>query len=288
MPKGFHVVCLEPGADNPKKHTPPPEPEPPEGFVDNTVKVFRLNPDGSKGEFLGTMPPFPEGWDDPAKRKMTPGSGRRDKEEDEDMGRPKREAPPADELRRLYEKHNGKINRIARSLGTNWLRTKQWLIEAGIIEEQQTPEPKPAEAGNQEPVQESQEPAGDSVAQGAPFDEAAFNPDKPEITVKDVLQYELAQKEQHTLPQIWTESDKQLARKLKEDGLSMRQIADAMGFTYRQVKGFFERERAKQRKPNQNDVLSKYKVKWIRDVMLDDLDPGVQLRIVAAVQGLEI
>lgn len=26
MPKGFHVVCLEPGADNPKKHTPPPEP----------------------------------------------------------------------------------------------------------------------------------------------------------------------------------------------------------------------------------------------------------------------
>mgnify|MGYP000870199911 CR=1 FL=1 len=65
MPKGFHVVCLEPGADNPKKHSPVPAPEPPEGFVDNTVKVFRLNPDGSKGEFLGTMPAFPEGWDDP-------------------------------------------------------------------------------------------------------------------------------------------------------------------------------------------------------------------------------
>ena len=293
MPKGFHVVCLEPGADNPKKHTPPPEPEPPEppeGFVDNIVKVFRLNPDGSKGEFLGTMPAFPEGWDDPAKRKMTPGSGRRDKEEDEDMGRPKREAPPADELRRLYKKHNGKINRIARSLGTNWLRTKQWLIEAGIIEEQQTPEPKPAEAGNQEPVQESQEPAGDSVAQ-----------EEPEITVKDVLMCEAAQREQGFGPEddepipytvaasrTWTDEAKEQARKLKEDGLSMRQIADAMGFTYRQVKGFFERERAKQRKPNQNDVLSKYKVKWIRDVMLDDLDPGVQLRIVAAVQGLEI
>ena len=290
MPKGFHVVCLEPGADNPKKHTPPPEPEPPEGFVDNTVKVFRLNPDGSKGEFLGTMPAFPEGWDDPAKRKMTPGSGRRDKEEDEDMGRPKREAPPADELRRLYKKHNGKINRIARSLGTNWLRTKQWLIEAGIIEEQQTPEPKPAEAGNQEPVQESQEPAGDSVAQ-----------EEPEITVKDVLMCEAAQREQGFGPEddepipytvaasrTWTDEAKEQARKLKAEGLTMRQIAEEIGFTYRQVKGFFERERAKQRKPNQNDVLSKYKVKWIRDVMLDDLDPGVQLRIVAAVQGLEI
>lgn len=158
---GFHVVCLELGADNPKKHTPPPEPEPPEGFVDNTVYRYKLV-DG-KEVLIGTMEAFPEGWDDPAKRKMTPGSGRRDKEEDEDMGRPKREAPPADELRRLYEKHNGKINWIARSLGTNWLRTKQWLIEAGIIEEQQTPEPKPAEAGNQEPVQESQEPAEPSI-----------------------------------------------------------------------------------------------------------------------------
>lgn len=163
MKPDFYIDCLEPGADNPKEHAPVPAPEPPEGFVDNTVKVFRLNPDGSKGEFLGTMPAFPEGWDDPAKRKMTPGSGRRDKEEDEDMVRPKREAPPADELRRLYEKHNGKINRIARSLGTNWLRTKQWLIEAGIIEEQQTPEPEPAAAANQEPEQEKVESAEPSI-----------------------------------------------------------------------------------------------------------------------------
>ena len=240
------------------------------------------------------MPPFPEGWDDPAKRKMTRNlRQQKNIEEDEDMGRPKREAPPADELRRLYEKHNGKINRIARSLGTNWLRTKQWLIEAGIIEEQQTPEPKPAEAGNQEPEREEAESAGTSLTQ-----------EKPEFTVKDVnqkLQYELAQREQGFGPEddepipytvaasrTWTDEAKEQARKLKAEGLTMRQIAEEIGFTYRQVKGFFERERAKQRKPNQNDVLSKYKVKWIRDVMLDDLDPGVQLRIVAAVQGLEI
>ena len=164
MSKSFHVACLEPGADNPHKHEPPPDPEPPEGFIDSTVYRYKLDEDGNK-VLIGTMDAFPEGWDDPAKRKMTPGSGRRDKEEDEDMGRPKREAPPADELRRLYEKHNGKINRIARSLGTNWLRTKQWLIEAGIIEEQQTPEPKPAEAANQEPIQGSQEPAEPSVSQ---------------------------------------------------------------------------------------------------------------------------
>ena len=73
MPKGFHIVCLEPGADNPKKHAPVPAPEPPEGFVDNTVYRYRIDEDGNK-VLIGTMEAYPEGWDDPAKRKMTPGS----------------------------------------------------------------------------------------------------------------------------------------------------------------------------------------------------------------------
>jgi len=272
LKRDYGIPCIEivPGAPLQEVSKEYRNQGPPEGFIDNTVYRYRLKPDGTK-EFIGTMPPFPEGWNDSMKLKEKRLKGV------EKMVRPKREAPPAEELRLLWEKHEGKINPIAKELRTSWAQARQWLIEAGIIEEQQTPEPKPAEAGNQEPEQEEVGAATQSVTQ-----------EEPEITVKDVLQYELAQKEQHTLPQIWTESDKQLARKLKEDGLSMRQIADAMGFTYRQVKGFFERERAKQRKPNQNDVLSKYKVKWIRDVMLDDLDPGVQLRIVAAVQGLEI
>ena len=64
MPKGFHVVCLEPGADNPKKHSPPPEPEPPEGFVDNTVYRYRIDENGNK-VFIGTMDGFPKGWERP-------------------------------------------------------------------------------------------------------------------------------------------------------------------------------------------------------------------------------
>jgi hypothetical protein len=43
---GFNVVCLEPGADNPKKHAPVPAPEPPEGFVDNTVYRYRIDSEG--------------------------------------------------------------------------------------------------------------------------------------------------------------------------------------------------------------------------------------------------
>lgn len=64
MSKSFHVVCLEPGADNPKKHEPPPDPEPPEGFVDNTVYRYRIDEDGNK-VLIGTMDAFPEGWDHP-------------------------------------------------------------------------------------------------------------------------------------------------------------------------------------------------------------------------------
>lgn len=284
------VVCLEPGAENLFEKEPAPDPQPPEGFVDNTVYRYRLKPDGTK-EFIGTMPAFPEGWNDSMKLKEKRLKGV------EKMVRPKREAPPAEELRLLWEKHEGKINPIAKELRTSWAQARQWLIEAGIINSSaeligmgQTPEPEPAEAVNQEPVQMPQEPANQSVAQ-----------EKPEITVKDVLQYELAQREQGFGPEddepipytvaasrTWTDEAKEQARKLKAEGLTMRQIAEEIGFTYRQVKGFFERERKKQRKPNQNDVLSKYKVKWIRDVMLDDLDPGVQLQIVAAVQGMEI
>ena len=63
-PKGFHVVCLEPGADNPKKQVPVPAPGPPERFVDNTVYRYRIDENGNK-VFIGTMPAYPEGWDDP-------------------------------------------------------------------------------------------------------------------------------------------------------------------------------------------------------------------------------
>ena len=36
---------------------------PPESFVDNTVRVFKLNQDGTKGEHIKDVDPFPEGWD---------------------------------------------------------------------------------------------------------------------------------------------------------------------------------------------------------------------------------
>ena len=246
MPKGFHVVCLEPGADNPKKHTPPPEPEPPEGFVDNTVKVFRLNPDGSKGEFLGTMPAFPEGWDDPAKRKMTRNlRQQKNIEEEEGMRAVSLDKEKMVAKARELMSQGRSMNKAAQELGVPIGTLAYWLKK----DKEQTPEPKPAEAGNQEPIQGSQEPAGDSVAQGAPFDEAAFNPDKPEITVKDVLMCEAAQREQGFGP----EDDEPIPYQVAEDA-----------------------------------TLDEMKVIWIENVLTHCTQAKTQLQYIQAIMDLRV
>jgi|GEM_PF-2767179 len=68
--KGFQCVELTPGAN---AYVVPKEEDPgaPQGFADTTVRVYRLNEDGTKGELLRTMDPFPEGWDSPNKLKDT-------------------------------------------------------------------------------------------------------------------------------------------------------------------------------------------------------------------------
>lgn len=55
-----NIHCLEPGDGN--AYVRPLEEEPKQS---STCEVFRLNPDGTKGEHLRTDPAFPEGWDDP-------------------------------------------------------------------------------------------------------------------------------------------------------------------------------------------------------------------------------
>lgn len=63
--RGMQCVELIPGANHYIKHE---EPDPNEANRQGEVKVYRLNPDGTKGELLRTEPAFPEGWDDPAKK----------------------------------------------------------------------------------------------------------------------------------------------------------------------------------------------------------------------------
>jgi hypothetical protein len=186
---------IEPGAGNYFKpiETRSAESEPPEGFIDSTVYRYKLDEDGNK-VLIGTMDAFPEGWDHP--QQFREKGFQKKKEEVKEM--PKKDID--------FEAIVARAQEVAAERGISLYKASGIVAqETGLHRTtvynrakamEQTPTPEPAEAANQEPERESQEPAGDSVAQGAPFDEAAFNPDKPEITVKDVLMCEAAQREQ--------------------------------------------------------------------------------------------
>ena len=159
MPKGFHVVCLEPGADNPKKHSPPPEPEPPEGFVDNTVYRYRIDEDGNK-VLIGTMEAFPEGWDDPAKRKMTRNlRQQKNIEEEERMRAVSLDKEKMVAKARELMSQGRSMNKAAQELGVPIGTLAYWLKK----DKEHTPTPEPAAAANQEPERESQEPATEII-----------------------------------------------------------------------------------------------------------------------------
>jgi hypothetical protein len=216
MPKGFHVVCLEPGADKPKEHAPVPAPEPPEGFVDNTVYRYRIDEDGNK-VLIGTMEAFPEGWH---RSKTDWEKGFQKKKEDEKiMARYHWKAlwPQAQEL--LAQGLS--TAKVAEKLGIDAPALRCKIDRERRKAERQTPEPEPTQAANQEPERESQEPAGGSVAQ-----------EKPEITVKDVLQYELVQKEQGYGPEDEEPIPYQVVGKYEALGKAIGALVDEKNLQY--------------------------------------------------------
>jgi len=215
-------------------YTSPKKPDPPEGFIDNTVYRYRLKPDGTK-EFIGTMPPFPEGWDDPAKRKMTRNlRQQKNIEEEEGMRAVSLDKEKMVAKARELMSQGRSMNKAAQELGVPIGTLAYWLKK----DKEQTPEPKPAEAGNQEPVQESQEPAGDSVAQ-----------EEPEITVKDVLMCEAAQREQGFGP----EDDEPIPYQVAEDA-----------------------------------TLDEMKVIWIENVLTHCTQAKTQLQYIQAIMDLRV
>ena len=159
---GFNVVCLEPGADNPKKHTPPPEPEPPEGFVDNTVYRYRIDEDGNK-VLIGTMDAFPEGWDHP--QQFREKGFQKKKEEVKEM--PKKDID--------FEAIVARAQEVAAERGISLYKASGIVAqETGLHRTtvynrakamEQIPEPEPTQAANQDPERESQEPAENSMSE---------------------------------------------------------------------------------------------------------------------------
>lgn len=163
---------------------------PPDNFINRNTYCYKLI-DGQmrlRGIELGP------GWENwpvtPGKLSCYHKKGERNMRKS--TGRPRRGAPPKEELLALWEKHEGKINPIARDLETSWNYARKWLIGAEIIdslgrtieaEEQQTPPPNQTELGGTDPVQGEKEPAPDIIPnteKGCPFDDPDFKPEREE------------------------------------------------------------------------------------------------------------
>ena len=61
MKRNTGINCIELGTDA-NYILPPGDSNPNEANKDTEVKVYKMNPDGSKGELLRIEPSFPEGW----------------------------------------------------------------------------------------------------------------------------------------------------------------------------------------------------------------------------------
>jgi len=159
MKPDFYIDCLEPGADNPKEHAPVPAPEPPEGFVDNTVYRYKLV-DG-KEVLIGTMEAFPEGWDHP--QQFREKGFQKQKEEVKEM--PKKDIDFGVIVARAQEVAAERGISLYKASGivaqeTGLHRTTVYNRAKAM---EQTPNPEPAAAANQEPERESQEPATEII-----------------------------------------------------------------------------------------------------------------------------
>ena len=163
MPKSFHIVCLEPGSDNPIQNEPVPDSEPPEGFVDNVVYRYRLDENGNK-VLIGTMPAFPEGWDtatNPFKKKgedkmskdkRTSGVKREDREQ------------VIERVRQLLDE--GKtIAQAAKILDVPYSTIYTWLKQEREETQKQAQEPVPVQVGSQEPAEPSITPEALEVSE---------------------------------------------------------------------------------------------------------------------------
>ena len=191
------VICtkLKPGA-NPLINTEPKDTGPPEGFIDNTVYRYKMI-DGVK-VLIGTQDPFPEGWNKPAPFQIIANAESEERRR-EHMGKKVKLEVPAD-IEQVWAEVNYRVNGVATKYGVGWPTARGWLQEAGLLGED-----KKAATVNQdfeqafdksEQTQPDPEQEPDQTDDGTA--DNSIPPREPEITVKDVLMYELEQQDDFT------------------------------------------------------------------------------------------
>lgn len=88
------------------------------------VKVFKLNPDGSKGELIRIEPAFPEAWDTPNPRQILP---QRPKKEDKEMPPAREDREEKTKQARSLMAQGYSMSKAARSIGVPIPTLSAWL-----------------------------------------------------------------------------------------------------------------------------------------------------------------
>lgn len=185
------MFIIEPG-DNPIEieNQLEKEPQPPEGFIDSTVKRGRLLPDGSI-EWYGTQDPYPEGWDDPQRFQIKlPGSGKKKIGEVKNMqSRPDKEEIMA-KARPMLEAGMS-ISKTARELGVPLGTLDTWIKKERIAKQKAESEEEITVAKDEKPDNFDEE-----------FDAAlAKQQEQAEPAKEDDIKIFTSQRQNHTITQ---------------------------------------------------------------------------------------
>ena len=172
---GFNVI--EPGA-NPQVVPKEADKGPPEGFIDNTVRVYKMV-DGEK-VLVRTEDPFSPGWDTP-QRKLS-GFGRK-QEEDNIMAKYDWDIlwPQVLELRRLGKN----VKEVAAELEMDLTALKSKIYREEKAKGKQTPNPEPEKVGRQEPAQGKEESAKNIIPEPVKMPVGCALPKDDSFTVAD-------------------------------------------------------------------------------------------------------
>lgn len=179
-----YTNCIVPG-DNARIVPEPKDTGPPDGFIDSTVYRYKMI-NGEK-VLIGTQEPFPEGSQVFNKNLKCRLEDIESERGDSNMPKKVKLGAPAN-LEQVWIDSNYKIDKVAKAFNVGWAVARRWLQEAKLIDSFGTPKVQtsdPAQAATKEPDQ-SDMSADTSI------------PEK-EITVKDVLLYELEQQEDFTV-----------------------------------------------------------------------------------------
>lgn len=299
---------FEPGEGNRYDRPEEKAPEPPGGFIDSTVYVYRLEEDGNKGKLLRTENPFPEVVAPSVWGKRKKGARGMPTKYDWDKILPialkMREKGVvykeiAEELGVPYSSLYYKLIKIEKGQGgekkmIDWKKTypkvekllEQGMDKADIAGRLGIPYVELADKialEEQKKYVKNKEQGQSMTIAGKQKDMKAADPAPAESITEKSIKNKVPRNERGHI--IWERIWPDIAQML-EAGMKPREVAHMYGIDPELLRKKIERERANSGQRH-NDIIAGLKEKWIQDVLDDmNLDTKTKLQMIKDLTGM--